>query len=126
MTELQLKVMRVLWDRKEVTASDVQAALKPEHDLAATTVSTLLARMAKRGDVSMRREGRQFFYSARIAEADITARKLSEVANLLFSGSAAAAISHLLDSTSLDASELRALQKQIAEKEATAAGKRRK
>src|SRR6476469_7736607 len=126
MTELQLKVMRILWDKGEVTASDVQAGLRPTHDLAATTVSTLLARMAKRGDVAMRRDGRQFFYSALIAESDITARKLSEVADLLFSGSAAAAISHLLDSTKLDAGELRALQKQIAEKEASTAKKGRR
>ena len=126
MTELQLKVMRILWDRGEVSASDVQAALRPAHDLAATTVSTLLARMAKRGDISMRRAGRQFFYSALIAESDITSRKLTEVADLLFSGSAAAAISHLLDSTSLDAEELKALQKQIAEKEAATARRGRK
>lgn len=126
MTELQLKVMRILWDRGQVTAADVQAALRPRHELAATTVSTLLARMAKRGDVAMRREGRQFFYSARVAESDITARKLSEVADLLFSGSAASAISHLVDSTKLDARQLRALQKQIAEKEAAIAKKGRK
>jgi predicted transcriptional regulator len=126
MTELQLKVMKILWDKGEVSAAEVQAALRPAHDLAATTVSTLLARMAKRGDVQMRREGRQFFYSARIAESGVAARKLNEVADLLFSGSAAAAISHLLDSTSLDARELRALQKQIAEKEAANLAKARK
>ncbi|MEO8578488.1 MAG: BlaI/MecI/CopY family transcriptional regulator [Gemmatimonadales bacterium] len=126
MTDLQLKVLRILWDRGERSASDVQAALRPAHDLAATTVSTLLARMAKRGDISMRRSGRQFFYSARIAESDISARKLTEVADLLFAGSAAAAISHLLDSTSLDAEELKGLQKQIAEKEAAAKGRVRK
>ena len=126
MTELQLAVMRILWDKGEVGAPEVQAALRPAHKLAATTVSTVLARMAKRGDISMRREGRHFLYSATISETGIAARKLNEVADLLFSGSGAAAISHLLDATHLDRHELRALQKQIAEKEKATTGKRAK
>jgi BlaI family transcriptional regulator, penicillinase repressor len=118
MTELQLKVMRILWRRGTASVIDVQEALRPEHDLAVTTVSTLLSRMVKRGDIEMHREGRQFHYSPRIREADVSARKLGEVADLLFSGSAVAAIAHLLDTTELDASELRELQKRIADKEA--------
>lgn len=124
MTDLQLSVLRILWSRQEATATEVQAALRPAHQLAITTVSTLLSRMVKRGDLAMRRDGRQFYYAARVSEADLSARKLQEVAQLLFSGSAAAAIAHLLETTDLDARELKELQRRIAEKEA-AAGKRR-
>lgn len=118
MTELQLDVLKILWHKREATVGEIQRELRPSHKLAATTVSTILARMSKRGDISVRRDGRQFFYSARISESDIAARKLAEVADLLYSGSAAAAISHLLDSTQLEEKELRALRKQIEEKKA--------
>lgn len=126
MTDLQLSVLRILWAQKESTATEVQSALRPAHNLAITTVSTLLGRMVKRGDVVMRRDGRQFYYAAQVTEADISARKLQEVAKLLFSGSAAAAIAHLLDTTALDPGELKELQRRIAEKEASPAKRRKK
>jgi BlaI family transcriptional regulator, penicillinase repressor len=120
MTDLQLKVLRILWSRGEATVAQVQEDLRPEHDLATTTVSTLLSRMVKRGDVAMRREGRQFHYIATVAEADLTTRAFNEVADLLFSGNATAAIAHLLDTTELDAAELHELKERLAAKEAAA------
>jgi predicted transcriptional regulator len=118
-TDLQLKVLRILSQRGEATVVQVQHDLRPDHDLATTTVSTLLARMVKRGDVGMRRQGRQFYYCARVADADITARKLNEVAHLLFAGNAATAMAHLLDTADLTAADLRDLRKLLAEKRAS-------
>ena len=126
MTDLQLRVTRILWKSKEASAADVQKGLQPAHDLAITTVSTLLNRMVKRGDVAVRRDGRQFFYSARVTEADVSARELNEVADLLYSGNAAAAIAHLVDITELDKDELRALAARIADKEKSNARKPRR
>jgi hypothetical protein len=38
LARLQLAIMQVLWDRNEATVAEVQEALKPERNLAYTTV----------------------------------------------------------------------------------------
>ncbi|MEO7965492.1 MAG: BlaI/MecI/CopY family transcriptional regulator, partial [Gemmatimonadaceae bacterium] len=60
LTDLQLAIVRLLWDRGECTVVDVQDGLLPERPLAQTTVATLLSRLEKRGVVSHRVAGRQF------------------------------------------------------------------
>ena len=57
LSELQLDLMRVLW-RGEASVADVAAALAQSRGLAHTTVATLLTRLAKRGIVAQRRDGR--------------------------------------------------------------------
>ena len=62
LTELQLEIMAVLWDRGEATVEEVRDALSPARDLAHTTVSTLLSRLAKRDVVTRRKEGTWRYY----------------------------------------------------------------
>lgn len=52
LTDLQLALLRVLWTRGEATVQDMVEALRPERDLAPTTVATLLSRLEKRRVVS--------------------------------------------------------------------------
>ena len=51
LTELQIAIMRILWERKEATVAEIHAALLDERGLAPTTVATLLSRLEKRGAV---------------------------------------------------------------------------
>ena len=60
LSDLQLAVVRVLWDKGEASAADVQRALHRSRGLAITTVSTLLTRLEKRGLLSHRADGRTF------------------------------------------------------------------
>ena len=43
LTDLQLAIMRILWDRAEATVLEVQTHLRPERDLAQTTIATRLS-----------------------------------------------------------------------------------
>ena len=108
---LQLDVMRVLWAADEATAADVHAALAPARGLAPTTVSTLLARLEKRGVVEHRSEGRQFVYRATVSEAQVRRSMVSELAEQLFGGDPAALVSHLVRERELDAGDLARVQR---------------
>lgn len=99
LTELQLALMRVLWERREATVVDVQEALEPERRLAQSTVATLLSRLEKKGILSHRVEGRQYVYRAVVSEAEVKrsmVRELGALAGTLFQGDVAALVSHLL------------------------------
>ena len=112
---LQLDVMRVLWASSEATAAGVHAALEPSRGLAPTTVSTLLARLEKRGVVDHRTEGRQFVYRAVVSEAQVRRSMVSELAEQLFGGDPAALVSHLVRERELDAGDLERVQRLLDE-----------
>ena len=57
--DLQLAIMRVLWNHDEATVAEVHEALEPERGLALTTIATMLTKMEKKGVVEHRAEGRR-------------------------------------------------------------------
>ena len=61
---LELKVLGVLNTEANMPVSDIQVILKKQgHDLAYTTVMTVLVRLFNKGLVVRQKEGRQFLYS---------------------------------------------------------------
>jgi predicted transcriptional regulator len=61
LTELQLDVMRVLWERGSATVADVHRALSAR-GLAQATISTLLRRLEKKGVITHDKVGREYAY----------------------------------------------------------------
>ena len=117
LTDLQLAIMRILWDRAEATVLDVQNRLRPERDLAQTTIATLLSRLEKRGVIEHRLDGRQFVYRALVTEQEVRRSMVSELTTLLFDGSSAALMTHLLRSREIDPGDLDRVKRMIAEAE---------
>jgi BlaI family penicillinase repressor len=121
LTELQLEIMNVLWERGEASVADVRAALKPDRDLAHTTVSTLLSRLEKKGIVQHRPDGRLYMYSPAVAAARVqrgVMRGLSGMLDRLFGGDLTHAVSHLLSKSDIDEDDLARVKELIEAKEA--------
>jgi BlaI family penicillinase repressor len=118
LTDLQIALLRVLWDRGEATVADIAEALRPDRDLAPTTIATLLSRLEKRGVVSHTTQGRQYVYRARVSEGEVRRSMVSELTDLLFGGDVAALMSHLLDAGSVRAGDLEKVRALISEAEA--------
>jgi BlaI family penicillinase repressor len=95
LSELQLAILRVLWETREARVSEVHAALK-KRQLAQTTVSTLLARLEKRGLIEHRTEGRQFVYRAVVGEQELNHTMVRELTDRLFTGDVTELVNHLL------------------------------
>ena len=117
LTDLQLAIMRILWDRAEATVLEVQTRLRPERDLAQTTIATLLSRLEKRGVVEHRLDGRQFVYRPLVTEQEVRRSMVSELTTLLFDGSSAALMSHLLRTREMNPGDLDRVKRMIAEAE---------
>ena len=96
LTDLQVAIMRVLWDRREATVSDIHEALLPDRGLAPTTVATLLSRLEKRGIVKHRSASRQYVYYPTVSEGEVRRSMVSDLAERLFDGDVAELVSHLL------------------------------
>ncbi len=120
LTELQLEIMKVVWERGEATVVEVQEALEPERRLAHTTVATLLSRLEKRGLLEHRTRRRQYVYRAVVSEQvvrDAVVREFTELADELFRGDVAALVSQLLTARDVEPEDLARVKEMIAAKE---------
>jgi BlaI family transcriptional regulator, penicillinase repressor len=119
LTDLQLALLRVLWARGEATVQDMVEALRPERDLAPTTVATLLSRLEKRRVVSHTTRARQYVYRARVSESAVRASMVNGLTDTLFGGDVAALMSHLLDARAVSPGDLDRVRDLIARAEAS-------
>ena len=118
LTELQLALLRVLWTRQEATVAEVVDALRPERELAPTTVATLLSRLEKRRVVSHTTRARQYVYRARVSETAVRASMVNGLTETLFGGDVTALMSHLLDARSVRPGDLTRVRELISRAEA--------
>src|SRR2546422_8083515 len=94
--DLQLRIMKILWQRGEATVGDVLGGLSGPNDLAYTTVATMLRKMEVKGLVTHRIEGRTFVYRPRAREAEVTRTMADHLVDRVFEGSLTEVVSHLL------------------------------
>ena len=104
--DLQLAIMRVLWERGEAAAIEVHRALLEERGLAVTTIKTMLRKLEEYGCVDHRTNGRQFIYRPAIAEMDVRKGMVSDLVERMFSGDSTALVNHLVQSGEIDVEEL--------------------
>jgi predicted transcriptional regulator len=118
LTDLQVAIMRVLWERGQATVAEIHEALLPERGLAPTTVATLLSRLEKRGIVKHRSASRQYVYYPAISESEVRRSMVSDLAERLFDGDVAELVSHLLSEREMSAGDLEKVKELIASHEA--------
>lgn len=106
LSELQIAVMRALWNKPNASTTDVVEALRATRPLAHTTVATLLTRLEKRGLVATNRDGRQLTYRAMISESQIQRSMVSDLVSSLFMGNTSALLSHLVNQDEIDKGDL--------------------
>jgi predicted transcriptional regulator len=114
--DLQLRIMRVLWDRRTATVADVHAVVSPERDLAYTTVATMLRKMEARGLVRHSVDARCFVYRAAIGSETVTRGMADHLLERLFEGSLSDLVSHFLTSHEVSREELSKIEKLIADR----------
>ena len=115
--DLQLRIMKVLWERRGASVAEVLDALDDaDVSLAYTTIATMLRKMEVRGLVSHRAEGRSFIYSAKVEERDVSRSMANHLVDRLFAGSLFEAVSHLLTTREVSKEELKQLEKLISER----------
>ena len=126
LSDLQLAIMRVLWDKREASAAEVQAAMQRSRPLAITTVSTLLGRLEKKGAVSHRADGRTFLYRARVSELDMRRKAISGVIRNLFRGNPSEVVGQILSERDVGEADLARMRAMIEDARSAERRKARK
>lgn len=113
LTELQITILRHLWEKGEATVAEIWEALHAERGLAQTTVATLLSRLERRGIVTRRAAQRQYIYRALVTEAEVRRTMVGDLTERLFEGDVTALVNHLLTSREIAPGDLARLRAMI-------------
>lgn len=113
-TETELAILGILWERGPATVREIVRALYREHTPALhATVGSLLERLMDKGYVVGDRTGFAHRYSARIERQAFVGEQLRQLADTHFGGSLSPMLLTLVDLAKLKKSERDAIRKII-------------
>jgi len=90
-----LECLKALWEIGEGNVRAVQTQIEPRKKLAYTTVMTLLDRLAKKGAVMRRKDGRAFLYVPQLDRETLRRKAIQELVESLFDNSPALLMSYM-------------------------------
>jgi BlaI family transcriptional regulator, penicillinase repressor len=106
LTEQELELMKIVWEREEVTVRDVYEALLERRKVAYTTVMTMLKILEQKGYLSKTQSDRAFVYRAAQPQRQVIGDMVSEFVNRVFNGAAQPLLVHLVEQHGLSREEL--------------------
>lgn len=115
-TELELEILKVVWQTEPTTVRQVRDALASVRDLAYTTVMTVMSIMADKGYLTRKKDGRSYIYEAAYREQKASRNMLQDVIDRVFGGSTTAVMQHLLETSDINDEELKQIRSLINRK----------
>ncbi len=112
LTERELEVMHVFWDRGESTVAQVRDALDAAgRPLAYTTVATLIRILTEKGFLAQTTEERPFAYRSVRSFDEVSRRMVGDLVHRLFGGSREQLLVHLIEEQQLTQTERAVLER---------------
>ena len=111
------EVMRVLWAKGQATSSEIIAILSKKLDWSASTVKTLIGRLADKGYLTSQRQGRGFIYQASLGEDEANFQALEAVFDKICLNKHSDLLRQLMAKTPMTQADVDKLQALLAAKE---------
>ena len=115
LTEAELRIMQVLWERGSATVQQVLDAVSSEKPLAYNSVLTIVRILEKKGCVKHLKDGRAHVYTALLNREEATRSEIKHLVSRFFDNSCELLVLNLLHEEGLDKEELARLRKMLEE-----------
>ena len=116
-SDAELDLMEVLWASDEpLTSAEIAERVDAGRDWSIATIKTMLTRLAGKGAITYRENGRGFLYSPAIDREDYVGRESKRFVDRLFDGRLSPMIAYFAERDALDAkdiAEIEALLKEL-------------
>jgi predicted transcriptional regulator len=106
LTSGELEIMKVVWDREQVTVRDVYEALAESRKVAYTTVMTMMKILEQKGYLSRNLDDRAHVYTAAQPQKTVIGAMVKDFVNRVFDGSAEPLLVHLIEEHDLTPEDL--------------------
>ena len=113
----QMKVLRLLWERKRATAQEVFEILNRTEPIKFSTVSTFLRTLVHKGVVGYDVVQRTFFYYPLVQEESIANHAVIDLIDHVFAGSMEGLVSFILKKKYISPEELAKIQEKLENQE---------
>jgi BlaI family penicillinase repressor len=110
-TQLELTILRVLWDKGPRSVRDIQNTLAESKPTGYTTVLKMLQIMTEKGLVDRDESVRPQIYRAKYSQEQTQRQLLSDLIQRAYGGSVKALVMHALATKKSSADELKAIEK---------------
>ena len=117
LTEAELRLMNVLWERGSATVHQVLDALPEKPALAYNSVLTTIRILERKGYVKHAKDGRAHVYIPQVGQRDATRFEIRHLVNRFFKNSHELLVLNILEDDSIGADDLKRLRKLLEEKE---------
>jgi predicted transcriptional regulator len=108
-----MEIMRVVWDRGEAAVGEVWETLSQKRPIARNTVHTVITRLAQKGWLKHRKQGRAFLYRAAAPRDATLCGMVRRLVDTVFSGSAEGLVLAMLEGRGLSREEADRIRKLI-------------
>lgn len=113
---VELEMMNIIWRIGPCSVAQVLEQLKPQRELAYTSVSTIVRILEQKGYVTSEKEGRGHLYEAAVSKETYQALSLKRLVSNVFDGAPSVLVQRLLDSETLSSQELAQIKALLLEK----------
>jgi predicted transcriptional regulator len=107
LTEQELEIMKVVWDRESATVRDVYETLRAKRQIAYTTVMTMMRILERKGHVKVSRADRAYLYRPARARHRVLGEMVREFVDRVFGGAAEPLVQHLVRDRHLTEDDLK-------------------
>ncbi len=111
-TPAELETLNLIWEHGPLTVREVMD-LTRKNSRGYTTVMSLLNVMYEKGLLTRKQEGRAFRYAAKAKQEKTLRKMLRDLLGRAFEGSTSSLVTHLLECSSPDLDELKAIREAI-------------
>jgi BlaI family transcriptional regulator, penicillinase repressor len=106
LTDHELELMRIIWERGEATVRDVYQDLLRRRRIAYTTVMTTLKTLEQKGYLKSSQQDRAFLYRSTQPKAKVMKDLVRNFIDRVFEGSAQPLLVHLLSERHISESDI--------------------
>ena len=112
----ELEVMEVLWAAGQpLTAAEVAERIEADRGWTLATVKTMLSRLAAKGALTHREDGRRFLYSPAIKREAYVGHESRRFVEKLFGGRLSPMVARLAEEDGLDKEDIAAIEALLKE-----------
>jgi predicted transcriptional regulator len=106
LTDLELEIMKVVWDHDTVTVRDVYETLLKRRNVAYTTVMTMMKILEQKKYLKKNQDDRAYVYRPAQPRRQVIGDMVRDFVNRVFNGSAEPLLVHLVEEHNLSKADL--------------------
>jgi predicted transcriptional regulator len=116
LTDQELEIMKIIWQRGEATVRDVYEELLKHRKIAYTTVMTMMGILEQKGRLKKSDRDRAYLYTPAEPEGRVVGSMVQDFVKRVFDGSAKPLLVHLIENKEISEKELDEIRKLLKDR----------